>query len=49
MTTGSQMSASGPSASTKSRRISANAPILGPTDRYPVTGVGEPWYASGVQ
>ena len=31
--TGSHHSASGPSASTNSRRISANAPIFGPTDR----------------
>ncbi len=33
MTTGSHQSASGPSASTNSRRMSAKAPTLGPTDR----------------
>jgi len=46
---GSQSALIGPSASTKTRMMTAKAPTFGPTERYPVTGVGEPWYASGVQ
>ena len=42
ITTGSQSAFTGPSAPTKSRNAIANAPTLGPTDRYAVTGVGEP-------
>ena len=43
ITTGSQSALSGPNAPTKSRNTMANAPIFGPTERYAVTGVGEPW------
>src|SRR5438093_8035219 len=47
-TTGCQLRRSLCSATTKTRKIAENPAALAPAAMNPVTGVGAPWYTSGV-